>query len=62
MNRFTLVAAGDGTNVSWEMTGTNNLMFKMMGIVMNMDKMVGRDFEKGLAAMKAEAEGQSLPG
>lgn len=53
---FTLVPAGDGTNVTWEMTGINNLMFKIMGIVMNMDKMVGRDFEKGLLALKAEAE------
>jgi uncharacterized protein YndB with AHSA1/START domain len=53
---FTLVPAGDGTNVIWEMTGANNLMFKIMGILMNMDKMIGRDFEKGLAAMKAEAE------
>lgn len=53
---FTLVPAGDGTNVTWEMSGVNNLMFKIMSIAMNMDKMVGRDFEKGLAAMKAEAE------
>lgn len=53
---FTLVPAGDGTNVSWEMSGVNNLTLKIMGIVMNMDKMVGRDFEKGLTAMKAEAE------
>jgi hypothetical protein len=29
-----------------------------MGMLMNMDKMVGRDFEKGLAAMKVAAEGQ----
>ena len=54
--RFTLVPAGDGTNVMWEMSGTNNLVLKIMGIVMNMDKLIGRDFEKGLAAMKAEAE------
>lgn len=53
---FTLTPAGDGTNVTWDMSGVNNLMFKIMGIVMNMDKMVGRDFEKGLSAMKAEAE------
>jgi hypothetical protein len=53
---FTLVPAGDGTNVTWEMTGASNLMFKIMGIAMNMDNMIGRDFEKGLAAMKAEAE------
>jgi uncharacterized protein YndB with AHSA1/START domain len=53
---FTLIPAGEGTNVTWQMTGVNNLMFKIMGIVMNMDRMIGRDFEKGLAAMKAEAE------
>ncbi len=53
---FTLIPAGDGTNVIWEMSGINNLGFKIMGILMNMDKLVGRDFEKGLAAMKAEAE------
>jgi uncharacterized protein YndB with AHSA1/START domain len=53
---FTLAPQGEGTHVTWDMSGTNNLIFKMMGIVMNMDKMVGRDFEKGLAAMKAEAE------
>lgn len=53
---FTLIPAGEGTNVTWEMTGTNTFMFKIMGIVMNMDKVIGRDFEKGLAAMKAEAE------
>lgn len=59
---FTLVPAGDGTNVTWEMAGINNLMFKMMGIVMNMDKMIGRDFESGLLAMKAEAERPALTG
>ena len=53
---FTLIPAGDGTNVIWEMSGINNLGFKIMGILMNMDKLVGRDFEKGLATMKAEAE------
>ena len=53
---FTLVPAGEGTNVTWQMAGVNNLMLKMMGIVMNMDKVIGRDFEEGLAAMKAEAE------
>jgi uncharacterized protein YndB with AHSA1/START domain len=56
LTTFSLVPAGDGTNVSWEMTGINSLMFKIMGIVMNMDRMVGRDFEKGLIAMKAAAE------
>ena len=53
---FTLVPQNDGTYVTWEMSGVSNLVLKIMGIVMNMDKMIGRDFEKGLAAMKAEAE------
>ena len=53
---FTMVPQDNGTYVTWEMSGENNLMFKIMGMVMNMDKMIGRDFEKGLAAMKAEAE------
>jgi uncharacterized protein YndB with AHSA1/START domain len=53
---FTLLPQSEGTYVTWEMSGTNNLIMKMMGIVMNMDKVIGRDFEKGLGAMKAEAE------
>ncbi|MBL0371931.1 SRPBCC family protein [Rhizobium sp. KVB221] len=53
---FSLTPQHGGTQVNWEMSGTNNLMFKIMGILMNMDKMVGRDFERGLAAMKARAE------
>jgi hypothetical protein len=43
------------------MVGINNLMFKIMGIVMNVEKLVGRDFEMGLAAMKAEAETAASP-
>lgn len=53
---FTITPVDGASRVLWEMTGTNNLMFKLMGLVMNMDKVVGADFEKGLAAMKAEAE------
>jgi len=53
---FTITPVDGASRVLWEMSGTNNFMFKLMGLVMNMDKMVGTDFEKGLAAMKAEAE------
>jgi len=53
---FTISPVDGSSHVLWEMTGTNNFLFKLMGLVMNMDKMVGTDFEKGLAAMKAEAE------
>jgi uncharacterized protein YndB with AHSA1/START domain len=54
--RFTITPVEGASRVLWEMTGTNNFMFKLMGLVMNMDKMVGTDFEKGLAAIKTEAE------
>ena len=37
-------------------TGTNNFMAKAFGLFMNLDKMVGGDFEKGLAQMKLVAE------
>ena len=53
---FTITPVDGASHVLWEMTGSNNFMFKLMGLIMNMDKMVGGDFEKGLAAMKAEAE------
>jgi hypothetical protein len=46
-----------GTTVTWTMTGTNNFIGKAFCLVMNMDKMVGGDFEKGLAKLKTEAEG-----
>jgi uncharacterized protein YndB with AHSA1/START domain len=58
---FTITPVGGASHVLWEMTGTNNLMFKVMGMFMSMDKMVGGDFEKGLAAMKVEAERGLLP-
>lgn len=53
---LTITPVDGASHVLWEMTGSNNFMFKLMGLVMNMDKIVGNDFEKGLAAMKAEAE------
>ncbi len=46
----------DSTTVTWSMTGENDFMGKAFGLVMNMDKMVGGDFEKGLAQMKAVSE------
>lgn len=58
---FTITPVDGASRVLWEMTGTSNFMFKLMGLIMNMDKMVGNDFEKGLAAMKSEAERGALP-
>ena len=53
---FTLQPDGDATVVTWSMTGQKTLMTKVMGVFMSMDKMIGPDFEKGLARLKANAE------
>ena len=47
---------GERTAVTWSLDGRNSFPAKAMGLVMNMDKMIGDDFEKGLAQMKAIAE------
>lgn len=52
---FTLDPTEGGTRVTWTMEGHNNLMAKLFGVFMNMDAMIGRDFEKGLAAMRDAA-------
>ncbi len=53
---FTFQSQGTGTLVTWTMTGTYNFMAKAVGMFMNMDKMVGGDFERGLAQLKALVE------
>jgi Polyketide cyclase / dehydrase and lipid transport len=53
---FTFKPAGDQTSVTWSMTGKNNFMGRTFSLVMNCDKMIGGQFEKGLAAMKSIAE------
>jgi uncharacterized protein YndB with AHSA1/START domain len=53
---FTLTPAGDGTTVTWAMYGPQPYVSKVMGTVFNMDKMIGRDFETGLANLKVLAE------
>ena len=53
---FALKPDGNQTAVTWSMNGTNNFMAKGFGLFMNLDKMVGGDFEKGLAQMKLVAE------
>ena len=50
---FTFAPAGDQTLVTWSMTGTNGFMGKAFSVIMNMDKLVGADFEKGLANLEA---------
>jgi hypothetical protein len=53
---FTFKPEGERTAVTWSLDGRNNFMAKAVGLVMNMDKMIGDDFEKGLAQMKSIAE------
>jgi uncharacterized protein YndB with AHSA1/START domain len=55
---FTFKPAGDQTEVAWSMSGDRNFFAKAVCMFMNMDKMVGGDFEKGLAKIKSEAEGK----
>jgi Polyketide cyclase / dehydrase and lipid transport len=53
---FTFKPAGNQTAVTWSMTGKNNFMAKAIHLFMNMDKMIGGQFETGLAQMKSIVE------
>ena len=53
---FAFKPQGDGTSITWTMSGTKSFMEKAFCLFMDMDKMIGGDFEKGLAQMKAVAE------
>jgi hypothetical protein len=53
---FELTPRGADTQVRWIMTGDNNFFGKVMGVFADMDSMVGKDFESGLAALKRVSE------
>src|SRR5262249_18024792 len=53
---FKLAPSDGGTRVSWIMDGKNNFITKAMSIFMDMDKMVGKDFEQGLANLNTLAQ------
>ena len=53
---FTLQPQSNGTDVIWTMYGPSPFMSKLMGVVFNMDKLVGGDFERGLTNLKVLAE------
>lgn len=53
---FDLVPDGGSTSVSWTMRGRSTLLTKLMGVFWSMDKMVGKDFEKGLSKLRTAAE------
>jgi hypothetical protein len=56
VTEFTFKPDGNGTAVTWTMTGKKNFISKAACMVMDMDKMVGGDFEKGLSQMKTLVE------
>jgi uncharacterized protein YndB with AHSA1/START domain len=53
---FTFKPEGDQTTVSWKMSGKNNFVGKAFCLFMNMEKMIGGQFEEGLANMKSVVE------
>lgn len=53
---FLFKAEGDNTTVTWSMYGHNNFIGKAIGLIMNCDKMVGGQFEKGLESIKSIVE------
>jgi hypothetical protein len=54
---FNLKSEGNDTRVTWSMSGPKNYMSKVMCMFMNMDKMIGGQFEKGLTDLKTQVEG-----
>lgn len=58
---FTFRPQGNQTAVTWSMTGTNNFMAKAIHLVMNMDRMIGGQFDRGLADMKSVVESGARP-
>ena len=53
---FTMLPQGNATNVHWVMHGPATFMSKVMQVFMNMDRMIGKDFEAGLANLKTMTE------
>jgi len=56
---FALAPDANNTRITWTMEGNNNFMAKTMDVFMNMDKMIGTDFEKGLTKLAAVSESEA---
>jgi uncharacterized protein YndB with AHSA1/START domain len=56
LTEFTFKPEAQETRVTWTMSGKKNFMAKAFHLIMNMEKMVGPDFEKGLAQLKSVVE------
>jgi uncharacterized protein YndB with AHSA1/START domain len=53
---FTMVSQGDATHLTWLMQGRTPFLGKIMHVFINMDRMIGKDFEAGLANLKKLTE------
>jgi uncharacterized protein YndB with AHSA1/START domain len=59
VTRFELSPVAEGTHVTWTMEGENDFIGKAASVFMNMDQVVGGDFEKGLASLREVAESEA---
>ena len=55
VTRFDLAPVGDATDVTWTMTGTRSAIMSVAGKLF-FDKAIGKDFDRGLADLKTQAE------
>jgi hypothetical protein len=53
---FLMVPTDAGTDLTWAMFGPSPYVSKVMGVFLDMDKLIGKDFEAGLASLKRNAE------
>lgn len=53
---FSLVPEGNATRVTWAMDGPSPFVARLIGVFIDMDQMIGRDFEAGLSLLKSQAE------
>ena len=58
---FLLKPEGNNTTVTWSMSGNKNFVAKGFSLLMNMDKMIGGQFEKGLGDLKSVVETAAKP-
>ncbi len=59
---FTFTPVGENVKVVWTMNGKSHFFCKAMGLIFNVDKMIGDDFEAGLSGIKVLAEQAAVPG
>src|ERR1700756_1058357 len=53
---FLMVPSQAGTDLTWAMFGSSPFISKVMGVFVDMDRLIGKDFEAGLVALKRNAE------